>query len=113
MSNCDMCMTPAPPLEEIKAAHLAKLNEERKARGELVDAPAKVEVESLHMKRLKLLQSDLRHMISHEQRIKLLAEVEEKKKQEKAEAERKALQLAEEEAKNAAEKDKQDDKSAP
>jgi hypothetical protein len=55
MSNCDMCMTPAPPLEEIKAAHLAKLNEERKARGELVDAPAKVEVESLHMKRLKLL----------------------------------------------------------
>lgn len=104
-----MCMTPAPPLEAIKAAHLARLIEERKARGEVVDAPAKVEVDSLNLKRLKLLQSDLRHMISHEQRIKLLAEVEEQKKRDKAEAERKALQLAEEEAKNAVEKDKQDD----
>lgn len=37
MSNCDCCGTAAPPMEEIKAAHLAKLNEERKARGEVVE----------------------------------------------------------------------------
>jgi hypothetical protein len=54
-SNCDICQTPAPPLEEIKAAHLARLNEERKQRGEQVDVPVKVELESLHMKRVKLL----------------------------------------------------------
>lgn len=52
-------------------------------------------------------------MISHEQRVKLLAEVEEKQKRDKAEAEQKALQKAEEEAKNAAEKDKADDKGEP
>ena len=52
---------------------MIKLNEERKNRGEVIEKPKDVEEEEpLYVKRLKMLQSDMRHMISHEQRIKLL-----------------------------------------
>jgi len=100
--QCMMCGSDAPSYEEIVAEHIAKLNVERKQKGEVVEVH---ETEPLHIKRLKMLQSDLRHMISHDQRLKLLAAIEEKKKKEKLEA---ALK-AEEEAKNAKEQDKPED----
>jgi len=103
--KCGICETPAPPMEDIIAEHKEKLNAERKQRGEVV-VESKAEVVPLHMKRLSMLQSDLRHMISHEQRLKLLAEIAEKKAREEKEAAEKAALKAEEEAKHAKEQEK-------
>ena len=51
-----MCDSPAPSMEDKIAAHLEKLNEERRQRGEVIEAPkADSQEDPLQLKRLKML----------------------------------------------------------
>ena len=55
-SKCEMCDSPAPSMEDKIAAHLEKLNEERRQRGEVIEAPkADSQEDPLQLKRLKML----------------------------------------------------------
>lgn len=54
IKQCDCCGSEAPPMEQIVAAHLEKLNEERKQKGE-EPTEVKAQKTSLHIKRLTML----------------------------------------------------------
>ena len=99
-SSCVVCETPRPPMEELIEAHKAKLKADKAADKAAaaadVDSDAE-EGEPLHHLRLKKLKRDLRHVISHDQRLIALQRLDEAKKDKELEEERKKAE--EEEAK--------------
>ena len=81
---CVVCEAPRPPMDELIEAHKAKMKAEKAAEKEAAAMDADSEEEDgepLHHVRLNKLKSDIRHVISHDQRLIALQRLEEKKQQ--------------------------------
>lgn len=97
-STCVVCEAPRPPMDQL----IAEFNAKKKAEQAEAKAAAALDANSedeegeplLHL-RLKKLRRDLRHVISHDQRIIALQRLEEAKKAEE-EAKEKAAEIGEE-----------------
>ena len=96
--SCVVCDTPRPPMEELIEAHAAARKAE-KAAAKAAAAQDAVsddeEGEPLHHLRLKKLKRDIRHVISHDQRLIALQRLEEAKGDEE---ERKRVEEAKKQA---------------
>ena len=81
--SCVICDGRRPPMDEIISAEKQKrkaAKAEEKAAAAMDGGEEEDEGEPLHHLRLKMLKRDLRHIISHEQRIIALQRLEEAKK---------------------------------
>lgn len=73
--SCCICEAQRPPMDDIISAHKAKLKADKAAEkaAAAMEAGSEDEAEDgeepLHHLRLKMLKRDLRHIISHQQRI--------------------------------------------
>ena len=91
LSTCDCCGSERPPMAQIVEASIAAYEEScGGAGGDGANGEAKLERTPLHKTRLEMLTRDIRHMISHDQRLIILKKaLEEKARKDKEEAERK------------------------
>ena len=82
-AECVFCCAARPPMDELIAAHKAKMKAEKAEAKAVAAANADSDAEEgepLHHIRLKKLKRDIRHVISHDQRLIALQRLEEAKK---------------------------------
>ena len=88
--NCDICGSERPPMEQIVNASIAAFEESQGGAADDGGAGGDTERTPLHTTRLQMLARDIRHVISHDQRLQILKKAqEEKERKDKEEAERK------------------------
>ena len=111
--ECVYCCAERPPMEDLLAAHKAKRKAEKAE--EKANAAANAdsddeEGEPLYHLRLKKLKRDIRHLISHDQRLIALQRLEESKKDKEEDASKNEGEEAKKE--DAKEEEKKEEKPA-